>query len=104
MMIFHFKKDNMKIFAASNFILLRYPEKEKKFRTEVTNQYGYCGRLFSYFFRKENKRVYERMMQEQVTFDPCPECGAELHCQEPNDHGDILPICSNPDCNYMIPF
>jgi hypothetical protein len=55
----------LKVYAASNFILLRYPEKEKKFREEIIKQYGYCGRLYSYFFRKENKKVYELMDQEK---------------------------------------
>lgn len=74
------KRSKMKIYAASNFILLRYIEKEKLFREKITEQYGYCGRLYSFFFKKENQRVYDLMDKEIAE----SECDDSLH----HNHGE----------------
>jgi len=54
----------MKVYFASNFVLMRYIEQEKKFRKEITKRYGECNRLFSYFFQKEIKKVVQLAKEE----------------------------------------
>lgn len=51
----------MKVFAASNFVLLRYINKEQQFRQHIIDLYGCCGRLYSYFFQKEIQKVLQLM-------------------------------------------
>lgn len=51
----------MRVYAASNFVLMRYIEKEQKFRKHIIDLYGYCGRLYSYFFQKEIQKVLKLM-------------------------------------------
>lgn len=51
----------MKVFAASNFVLMRYIHKEEKFRQHIIDLYGYCGRLYSYFFQKEIQKILQLM-------------------------------------------
>lgn len=58
------KKEVMHVYAASNFILLRYIEKEKKFRQHIIDLYGECGRLYSWFFTKEIQKVLVLMQAE----------------------------------------
>lgn len=58
----------MKVFAASNFVLMRYIKKERKFRQHIIDLYGYCGRLYSYFFQKEIKKILQ-MMEETYEGD-----------------------------------
>jgi len=62
--IFKGREKSLNVFAASNFVLLRYPKKEAEFRRRIKEEYGYCGRLFSYFFEKENQTVYKQMFKE----------------------------------------
>lgn len=51
----------MKCFAASNFVLMRYIHKERQFRQHIIDLYGYCGRLYSYFFQKEIQKILQLM-------------------------------------------
>ena len=54
----------MKIYLASNFILMRYVKLELRFRKHLEQKYGYCGRLFSFFFTKEITKVITLLKDE----------------------------------------
>lgn len=54
----------MKVYLASNFVLMRYMNLEFRFRKHLQDKYGYCARLFSFFFTAEIVKVVTIMKDE----------------------------------------